>query len=242
MVAGGGEGENPLPPWAEVGGGRGGIPASFPSRSPPPKQPFQPTPTPSPGSYQEVCEKIVVWEVWVVFVGKRPQAPGGPGPKPWGPEPQAPWRPGPQAPGPGSRHSYRLTFLTSCCVRVSKRYHNPQSATLGGVGWFPKAELYSSMSPPTLGGVLDGCRSSFLPYSPKTGGGGVGGVSRPPPKQPFQPTPTPSPRSRQEVCEKIVVERFGWFLWGKGLGARAPSPLETWPTGPWGLDPATLTG
>ena len=22
---------------------------------------------------------------------------------------------------------------------------------------------------------------------------------------------------------------------------RAPSPLETWPTGPWGLDPATLT-
>ena len=44
---------------------------------------------------------------------------------------------------------------------------------------------------------------------------------------------------------------FGWFLWGKGpgpwwagpqaLGARAPSPLETWPTGPWGLDPATLT-
>ena len=30
---------------------------------------------------------------------KRPQAPGGPGPKPWGPGPQAPWRPGPQAPG-----------------------------------------------------------------------------------------------------------------------------------------------
>ena len=42
------------------GGGRGGIPASFPSRSPPPKQPFQPTPTPSPGSRQEVCEKIVI--------------------------------------------------------------------------------------------------------------------------------------------------------------------------------------
>ena len=42
------------------GGGRGGIPASFPSRSPPPKQPFQPTPTPSPGSHQEVCEKIVM--------------------------------------------------------------------------------------------------------------------------------------------------------------------------------------
>ena len=27
----------------------------------------------------------------------------------------------------------------------------------------------------------------------------------------------------------------------QALGARAPSPLETWPTGPWGLDPATLT-
>ena len=39
------------------GGGRGGIPASFPSRSPPPKQPFHPTPAPSPGSQQEVCQK-----------------------------------------------------------------------------------------------------------------------------------------------------------------------------------------
>ena len=28
----------------------------------------------------------------------------------------------------------------------------------------------------------------------------------------------------------------------QALGARAPSPLETWPTGPWGLDPATPTG
>ena len=69
MVAEGGEGENPLPfsltapkcgeGWdvgrgGGGGGGRGGIPASFPSRSPPPKQPFQPTPTPSPGSHQEV--------------------------------------------------------------------------------------------------------------------------------------------------------------------------------------------
>ena len=35
----------------------------------------------------------------MVFVGKRPQAPGGPAPKPWGPGPQAPWRPGPQVPG-----------------------------------------------------------------------------------------------------------------------------------------------
>ena len=64
MVAEGGEGENPLPfsltapkRGGGVGGVGGGIPASFPSRSPPPKQPFQPTPTPSPGSHQEVCEK-----------------------------------------------------------------------------------------------------------------------------------------------------------------------------------------
>ena len=60
------------------GGGRGGIPASFPSRSPPPKQPFQPTPTPSPGSHQEVCEKIVFERF-----GGAP-SPGGPGPKPPG--------------------------------------------------------------------------------------------------------------------------------------------------------------
>ena len=31
------------------------------------------------------------------------------------------------------------------------------------------------------------------------------------------------------------------FAGPQALGARAPSPLETWPTGPWGLDPATLT-
>ena len=65
MVAEGGEGENPLPFSLTAqrggGGGVGGvIPASFPSRSPPPKQPFQPTPTSSPGSHQEVCEKIVI--------------------------------------------------------------------------------------------------------------------------------------------------------------------------------------
>ena len=40
------------PQNAGGGGGVGGIPASFPSRSPPAKQPFQPTPTPS---QQEVC-------------------------------------------------------------------------------------------------------------------------------------------------------------------------------------------
>ena len=71
------------------GGGRGGIPASFPSRSPPPKQPFKPTPTP--------CQALT--RRFAKNRGEKVQAPGGPGPKPWGPGPQAPWRPGPQAPG-----------------------------------------------------------------------------------------------------------------------------------------------
>ena len=44
------------------------------------------------------CEKIVLCELGG-FCGEKAQAPGGPGPKPWGPGPQAPWRPGPQAPG-----------------------------------------------------------------------------------------------------------------------------------------------
>ena len=128
MVAEGGEGENPLPFSLTApkcggggGGGRGGIPASFPSRSPPPKQPFQPTPTPSPGSPGGLRKnRNFGW------VGKRP----------------GPWRPGPQAPGawipPLSPADFlQAKFLTSCCVsnpwvRVSKRYHNPQSADLGG--------------------------------------------------------------------------------------------------------------
>ena len=92
------------------GGGRGGIPASFPPGPPFPKQPFQPTP-PRP------------------LVGRAP-SPGGPGPKP--PRDLAAWIP------PLSPVDFlQAKFLTSCCVsnpwvRVSKRYHNPQSADLGG--------------------------------------------------------------------------------------------------------------
>ena len=73
MVAEGGEGENPLQPggWGAGGGGagRGGIPASFPSRSPPPKQPFQ-----------RGLRKIVTLRggprPWWASRGPRPQAPG----------------------------------------------------------------------------------------------------------------------------------------------------------------------
>ena len=122
------------------GGGRGGIPASFPSRSPPPKQPFQPTPTPSPGSHQEVCEKIVI-ERFGWFCGEKAPAPGGPGPKPWGPGPQAPWRPGPQAPGAWIQV---FNFYGSGSQNATT---TPKPLILGGVGWFPKAELYSSPEP-----------------------------------------------------------------------------------------------
>ena len=109
--------------WGEGGGGgRGGIPASFPSRSPPPKQPFQPTPTPSPGPPGGLRKNRRP------LVGRAP-SPGGPGPKPPGDLAHRPLR-------PGSRHSHRLTFLTSCCVlklwvRVSKRYHKPWGALDG---------------------------------------------------------------------------------------------------------------
>ena len=74
----------------------------------------------------------------MVFVREKAPGPWWAGPKPWGPGPQAPWRPGPQAPGAWIPPlSLTSKFLTSCCVsnpwvRVSKRYHNPQSADLGG--------------------------------------------------------------------------------------------------------------
>ena len=69
-----------------------------------------------------------------------PQAPGGPGPKPWGPGPQAPWRPGPQAPG-----AWIPPLSLISCFNFLLRLKPMGPLTLGGVGWFPKAELYSSM-------------------------------------------------------------------------------------------------
>ena len=67
-------------------------------------------------------------------------------------EAPGPWRAGPQALGarapspletwPTGPWGLDPAFLTSCCV---KRVRVSKPLTLGGVGWFPKAELYSSM-------------------------------------------------------------------------------------------------
>ena len=88
---GGGEGRE--------GGGRGGIPCPLPSRPPPPRQPFQPSPTPSPVSPQETFSerrKLVVNDELGAW---RPR-PQGPGPKPWPPLPgPKPWAPSPENPG-----------------------------------------------------------------------------------------------------------------------------------------------
>ena len=56
-----GEGENPLlfflyletRGWRGGAGRVGGIPCPLPSRPPPPRQPIQPSPTPSPASHRE---------------------------------------------------------------------------------------------------------------------------------------------------------------------------------------------
>ena len=63
------------------------------------------------------------------------------------------------------------------------------------------------------------------------------------------------PRLRQAPTRRFAKNRnlrgLGGFCGEKAPGpewagpqaleARAPSPLETWPTGPWGLHPATFT-
>ena len=95
-----------------------------------------------------------------------------------------------------------------------------------------------------------------LPFSltaPKRGGGGrggvVGGVSRL--RFPAGPHLRSSRFSRHPRLRQAPTRRFAkksyfvgkrprpWLAGPQALGARAPSPLETWPTGPWGLDPAT---
>ena len=110
-----------------------------------------------------------------------------------------------------------------------------QSADLGGrVGWLPKAERAS-------------------PLQMRGGWGGVSRLRFPPGPHLRSSRFSRHPRLRQAPTRRFANFRNlrGLFLWGKGSrplgrapspGARAPSLLETWPTGPWGLDPATLMG
>ena len=125
------------------GGGRVGIPASFPSRSPPPKQLF-PTPTPSPDRNLRGLGG---------FCGEK-----APGPLPLETWPTGPgaWIP------PLSPLNFLQTESLACGANPWVRVSKPQAATitpnpltLGGVGWFPKAELYSIM------------RGSLQHFSPK---------------------------------------------------------------------------
>ena len=96
------------------------------------------------------------------------------------------------------------------------------SADLGGrVGWLPKAERVKTLF--------------FFSLQPRVRGG-IGGVSRlcffpgPHTKQPFQPTPTPSPGSLADLRARTLVGR------APSPGGPGPKPPD-----PWGLDPATLT-
>ena len=105
MVAEGGEGENPLPfsltaPKRGGGVGGGGVGGVSRLRFPPGPHLRSSRFSRHPRLRQAPARRFAKnRNLRGVFVGKRPQAPGGPGPKPWGPGPQAPWRPGPQAPG-----------------------------------------------------------------------------------------------------------------------------------------------
>ena len=112
---------SPSPKVWKGGGGRGGIPASFPSRSPPPKQPLQPTPMPSPGTRRFAKNRNLRGLGGFCGEGPRPlvgraPSPGGPGPKPPGDLAHVDFL---------QTDSLRRKGLLSC-------YHNPQSADLGG--------------------------------------------------------------------------------------------------------------
>ena len=137
MVAEGGEGENPLPfsLTAPKGGGGGRVGGVSRLRFPP-----SPHLRSSRFSRHPRLPTRRFAENRNFCGGKRPccaaPSPGGLGPKPW--------RPGPQAPG-----AWTAT-LTGSLLLVASQTHGsatitPNPLTLGGVGWFPRAELYSPM-------------------------------------------------------------------------------------------------
>ena len=150
MVAEGGDRENPLPfsltvsgvggggKKKEMGGGGGGVGGvsrlRFPPRPHLRSSRFSRHPRLRQAPARRFAKKSYLWGKGPrPLVGRAP-SPGGPGPKPPGDLAHRPL-------GPGSPLSpvdfLQAKFLTSCCVsnswvRVSKRYHNPQSADLGG--------------------------------------------------------------------------------------------------------------
>ena len=127
MVAEGGGLFLTSPKW---GGGRGSIPALRSSRF-----------SRHPLLRQAPTKRFANLKVW----GKRPQAPGGLGPKPWGPGPQAPWRPGPQAPGAWIPPLSPIASQTDGSGSQNLGcYHNPQSADLGG-RWIQSHERRGSL-------------------------------------------------------------------------------------------------
>ena len=125
MVAEGGEGENPRFVSLQVPTSEAAVSADTHA--------FARLP---PGGLRKNRNLRGLWFLWGKgprpLVGRAP-SPGGPGPKPPGDLAHRPL-------GPGSRHSHSFpasqvfNFLLRLkpWVRVSKRYHNPQSADLGG--------------------------------------------------------------------------------------------------------------
>ena len=70
-------------------------------------------------------------------MGKRPQAPGGPGPKPWGPGPQAleTWPTGPWGLDPACSQDFNFLLRLKTMgpgLKTLGCYHNPQSVALDG--------------------------------------------------------------------------------------------------------------
>ena len=157
-------------------------------------------------------------KTWLASTGESRgiQAPGA-----CGPGLQGAWGPGPQGLGPGPYLS-NYDFFANLLAQPWRRRGCRLKRLLWR--WGPGGKR-SRDTPPT-----------------------------PPPPPPLSPgavrekSPASFPGSPQEVCDLRGSGGFcgekapgPWWAGPQALGARAPSPLKTWPTGPWGLDPATLT-